>query len=98
MSMSQERYNKGVLSTAHGNKGCKRSRIGTVQVMDTIATIVKENADQMPHQMRGIGHGRVDTLKYLPAGNNWKRVMADANEVRITVSRMSCIRRSRDAR
>ena len=47
-----QRYNKGVLSTAHGNKGCKRPWIGTVQVMDTIATIVKENADQMPYQMQ----------------------------------------------
>ena len=74
-----QRYNEGVLSTAHGNRGCKRPRIGTVQVMGTIAAIVKENADHMPHQMRGIGHGRVDTLKYLPTGNNWKRVMADAN-------------------
>ena len=76
-----QRYNKGVLSTAHGNKGYKRPRIGTVQVMGTIAAIVDENADQMPHQMRGIGNGRVDTLKYLPAGNNWKWVMADVNEV-----------------
>ena len=66
--------------------------------MGTIAAIMKENADQMPHQMRGIGHGRVDTLKYFSTGNNWKRVMADANEVRITVSRMSCIGRSPDAR
>ena len=66
--------------------------------MGTIVAIVKENADQMPHQMRGIGHRRVDTLKYLPAGNNWKRVMANANEVRITVSRMSCIGRSPDAK
>ena len=93
-----QRYNEGVLSTAHGNRGCKRPRIGTVQVMGTIAAIVKENVDQMPHQMRGIGHGRVDTLKYLPTGNNWKRVMADANEVRITVSRMSCIGRYPDGR
>ena len=93
-----QRYNEGVLSTAHGNRGCKRPRIGIVQVMGTIAAIVKENADQMPHQMRGISHGRVDTLKYLPTGNNWKQVMADANEVRITVSRMSCIGRSPDAR
>ena len=66
--------------------------------MGTIAAIVKENADQMLHQMRGIGYGRMDTLKYLPAGNNWKRVMADAYEVRITVSRMSCIGRYPDGR
>ena len=93
-----QRYNEDILSTAHGNRGCKRPRIGTVQVMDTIAAIMKENIDQMPHQMRGIGHRRVYTLKYLPAGNNWKRVVDDINEVRITVSRMSCIRRSLDAR
>ena len=66
--------------------------------MCTIAALVKENVDQMPHQMRGIGHVRMDTLKYLLAGNNWKRVMADANEVRITVSRMSCIGRYPDGR
>ena len=81
-----QRYNEGVLSIAHRNRDCKRPRIGIVQVMGTIAAIVKENADQMPHQMRGIGHGRVDTLKYLPADNNWKQVMADANEVRVTLS------------
>ena len=67
-----------------------------LEVMDTIAAIVKENVDQMPHQMRGISHGRVDTLKYLPTCNNWKQVMPDANEVRIIVSRMSSIGRSPD--
>ena len=70
-----QRYNKGILSTAHRNKGCKRPRIGTIQVMGTIAAIVKKNANQMPHQMRVMGHGRVETLKYLLVGNIWKRVM-----------------------
>ena len=64
--------------------------------MGSIAIIVKENADQMPHQMQGIGHGRLNTLKYLPAGNNWKQVMVDANEVRVIVSVISCIKRSPD--
>jgi hypothetical protein len=76
-----EKFNEGVVNSTHGNKGCKRPRIGTVQVQGTMASIVRENADQMPHQMRGIGHGRMDTLKFLPAGNNWKQVQADANEV-----------------
>ena len=67
-----QRYNEGVLSIVHGNRCCKRPRIGTIQVMGTIATIVKKNANRMPHQMRGIGHGRVDTLKYLHVGNKWK--------------------------
>ena len=65
-----QRYNEGFMSIAHGNRGCKQPWIGIVQVMGTIAAIVKENADQMPHQMQGIRHGRVDTLKYLPIGNN----------------------------
>ena len=65
--------------------------------MGTIAAIMKENADQMPHQMQRISHGRVDTLKYLPAGNNWKRVMIDVNEVRVTTFGISCIGRSSDA-
>ena len=46
-----QRYNKGILSIVHGNKAYKRLHIGIVQVMDTIATIMKENVDQMPHQM-----------------------------------------------
>jgi hypothetical protein len=76
-----KKFNEGVVTSADGNRGCKHPRIGTVQVQGTMATIIMENADQMPHQMRGIGHGRMDTLKFLPAGNNWKRVQADANEV-----------------
>ena len=80
-----QKYNEGVPSTTHGNRVCKQPRIKTVQLMGTIAAIVKENADQMPHQMQGIGHGRVDILKYLPTSKNWKQVMADANEVRVIV-------------
>ena len=74
-------YKEGVLSGDHGNKGVKRPRVGTVQATGTMKAIIDENADQMPHQMRGIGHGRMDTLKYLSAGHNWKRVRTDANEV-----------------
>ena len=76
-----EKYKEGVLSSTHGNKGIKRPRFRTVQVTGTIKAIADSSSDQMPHQMRAIGNGRVDTLKYLPAGNNWKRVQADANEV-----------------
>ena len=66
---------------AYGNKGIKRPRIGTVQAMGTMAAIIHDNADRMPHQMRGIGNGQVDTLKFLPARNNWKHVQVDTNEV-----------------
>ena len=76
-----DKYIIDVVSGTHGNKGVKRPRIQTVQVTGTMKAIIDENADQMPHQMRGMGNGRVDTLKYLPVGNNWKRVQADANEV-----------------
>lgn len=75
-------FKEGVLSGQHGNKGIKRPRIGTVQAMGTIAAIVSENADQMPNQMRGTGKPhRIDTLKYLPALNNWTKVHSDVNEV-----------------
>ena len=65
-----QRYNEGVLSTMHENKGYKRVWIGTVQIIGTIAAIMKENANWMPYEMQGIKCGRVNTLKYLHAGNN----------------------------
>ena len=49
--------------------------------MGTMTTIINEKADQMSHQMQGIGREGVDTLKFLPAGIKWKRIQADANEV-----------------
>ena len=78
-----DKYQQGVVSTTHGNRGVRRSRVGVVQVTGTMEAIINSNADQMPHQMRGVGNGRVDTLKYLPASNNWKRIRADANEVQL---------------
>ena len=74
-------YKEGVLLEDHGNKRVKRPRVGTVQATGSMKSIIDESTDQMPHQMRGIGNRRMDTLKYLPAGNNWKRVRTDANEV-----------------
>jgi hypothetical protein len=76
-----DKFNNGIINSSHGNKGCKRPCIGTVQVMGSMTTIINENANQMPHQMRGIGHGRMDTLKFLSTRNNWKQVQAYANEV-----------------
>ena len=67
--------------TMHRNKGIKRPRVQTVQVTGTMKAIIDSNFDQMPHQMRGIGNGRVDILKYMPTRNNWKCVQVDANEV-----------------
>ena len=76
-----EKYKQGVVSSAHGNKGIKHPRLQTILVSGTMKSIIDSNSDQMPHQMRGIGNGRVDTIKFLLACNNWKRVQADANEV-----------------
>jgi hypothetical protein len=41
-----------------------------MQAMGTIAAIIEENADHMPHQMRGTVMGQMDTLKFLPSGHN----------------------------
>jgi hypothetical protein len=76
-------FNKGVINGTHGNQGIKRPRLATVQAMGSMTSIINDNADQMPHQMRGVGNGRVDTLKFLPAGNNWKHIRASVNEVLI---------------
>ena len=57
----------------------------------TMKAIIDSNANQMPHQMRGVGNGRVDTLKYLPVGNNWKRIRADANKVSLLPDLLGCI-------
>ena len=75
------KYHHNMVSDAQGNKGIKQPRNGTVQAMGTRAAIIHYNADRMPHQMCGIGNGRVDTLKFLLARNNWKSVRVDTNEV-----------------
>ena len=64
-----------------GNKGIKRARLAIVQAMGSMTSIINGNADQMPHQMRNVGNGRIDTLKFLPAGNNWKHIRSNVNEV-----------------
>jgi len=64
------KYKDGVVLGMHGNKGIKQLRIGTIQVTGTMKAIIDENVDQMPHQICGIEHGRMDTLKFLPFGNN----------------------------
>jgi hypothetical protein len=74
------KYNEGLLFGIHGNKGYKRPRLATMQVVGSIAVIVAENADQMPHQMRGTVKGRMDMLKFLSCGNNWRWIQEDANE------------------
>ena len=69
-----KKYHEGMVSGALENKRIKQPRIGTVQAMGTMAAIIHDNTDLMPHQMHGIGNGRVDTLKFFPVGKNWKRV------------------------
>jgi hypothetical protein len=65
-----EQYKVGTVSSTHGNACVKRPRLGAVQAMGTIAAIIEENADHMPHQMRGTVMGQMDTLKFLPSGHN----------------------------
>ena len=74
-------YRRGVINGTHGNKGIKRPRLATVQAMGSMSSIINDSSDQMPHQMRSVGNGRVDTLKFLPAGNNWKQIRATVNQV-----------------
>jgi hypothetical protein len=76
-----DEFRRGVISGTHGNKGIKRPRLATIQAMGSMTSIINDSADQMPHQMWSVGNGRIDTLKFLPAGNNWKQIQATINEV-----------------
>ena len=44
-------------------------------------SVIRMNADLMPHQMKSLGAGRQDVRMVLPSKLNWKRMQEDVNEV-----------------
>lgn len=71
----------GYLNSTHGNQGIKRPRLHTIQAEGTIMAIVRQNADLMPNQMKGIGGKRQDVRKVMPAPCNWKAMLEESNRV-----------------
>ena len=80
-----DQYKKGIVSSTHGNKDVKRPRLGTVQALSTITTIINDSTDHMPNQMRITVPGRMDTLKFLSSGHSWKKIQIDATEVLLCI-------------
>lgn len=78
----KQRYRNGKRSSTHGNKGMRKPRARTIQAQATMESIIRMNADQMPHQMKGTGSGRQDIRKVLPAHLTWEKVREEVNEVR----------------
>ena len=71
----------GYINSTHGNQGMKRPRPHTIQAEGTIMAIVRQNADLMPTQMKGIGRKRQDIRKVLPSPWNWKAIHEESNRV-----------------
>ena len=44
-------YMRGTISQTHSNAGSKHLQLSTIQAVDTIAAIIDECTNQMPHQM-----------------------------------------------
>ena len=76
-----DQYDKGVISSTHGNKDIKRPRLGTMQTLCTITAIIDGCIDHMPNQMRITTPGRVDMVKFLPSAHKWKMIQATDTQV-----------------
>ena len=69
------------VSSVHGNAGFLRPRRHVVQAEASMQSVMRMNADLMPHQMKSLGASRQDVRMVLPSELNWKRMQEDANEV-----------------
>ena len=71
----------GFVSSVHGNAGFLRPRKHVVQAEASMQSVIRMNANLMPHQMKSLGAGRQDVRMVLPSELNWKRMQEDVNEV-----------------
>ena len=75
---------KDVRGAPHGN--CKRTKAktATVQAIQTLRSLLEASADHIPNLSRTLPNGKKVGLKVLPAGTEWKHLLAAVNDVRIT--------------
>ena len=71
-------------ATPHGNLNKRKPRRSTIQGIQSLRSIVESMADQMPHETRTLPNGEKVVLKVLPAGTQWKQLLASVNEVGFT--------------
>jgi len=72
----------GVRSAPQDNFKKTKSRNATVQVVETLRSLLEVRADHMPHLSCTLRNGEKVALKVLPVGTEWKQLLATANEVR----------------
>ena len=74
---------RDVQGAPHGN--CKRTkaRTATVQAIQTLRSLLEASDDHMPNLSRTLPNGKKVGLKVLPAGSDWKHLLAAMNDVRI---------------
>jgi hypothetical protein len=65
----------------HGNLNLKKIRTATIQAIETLRMLLEAAADYMPHLSRTLRTGEKVGLKVLPAGTEWKQLLASVNEV-----------------
>lgn len=70
-----------VRAAPHGNLNTTKTRAATVQAIETLRLLLEASADQMPHLSRTLPTGEKVCLKVLPAGSEWKQLLASVNEV-----------------
>ena len=68
----------------HGNFNRTKKRTSTIQAIESLRPLLEAKADQMPHLSCTLPTGKKVCLKVLPAGTEWKLLLATVNEVRIT--------------
>ena len=83
-----ERYkakaNTNVRGGPHGNSNTTKRRTATVQAIETLRSLLEGRADHMPHLSHTLPTGEKVSLKVLPAGTEWKQLLAAVNEVGMT--------------
>ena len=60
----------GFVSSVHDNVGFLRPRKHVVQAEASMQSLIRMNADLMPHQMKSLGAGRQDVRMVLPSELN----------------------------
>ena len=60
----------GRVNGMHGNSGITQQRPHTIQAKANFATIIQENVDHMPNEIRNIGRKQINNLLVLPSTLN----------------------------
>ena len=77
----QHKSRMDFVSFIYGNVGFLRPRKHVVQAEASIQSVIRMNANLMPHQMKSLGASHYNVRIVLSSDLNWKRMQKDVNEV-----------------